>query len=164
MRIFFRWIIVFPSVFMAAFLITFPIHWVVMLIGACNPTDMSIVTEVVNGKECGVSFPLGLINSESLERIFYSIFVLPTVIYVAYNVAPKFKLYTSIFIGGIIYLLIIIRGIIYPFVSDSLVPEWENGGLAVLEFLIKLIFWNMIPVITIIWLKNNYQEVEKKEL
>ena len=163
MKTLFRWIIVLPSAFIAAFLITFPIHWVVMLIGACNPTDMSIVT-VVDGKECGVSFPLGLINSESLERIFYSIFVMPTIIYVAYYVAPKFKLYTSIFIGVIIYLLIIIMGIIYPIVSDSIVPEWEYGGLAVLEFMIKLIFWNVMPVITIILLKDNYQEVEKEEL
>jgi hypothetical protein len=84
-----RWIAVLPAALMGALLVSFPVHWAVMLISLFDRPDESAIT--VNGKGL-----LASIDPQVLERFGYALFVPMVLIVVGAKVAPRFKFQTGI--------------------------------------------------------------------
>ena len=95
-----RWLAVLPGAFLCVFLVTFPIHWAVMLIQILGRSDNDAFISI-NGKTL-----LAAIPPEMLERFGYAFFAPLVMIIVGTIIAPKFKFQTSIALAvfwGIIF-------------------------------------------------------------
>lgn len=84
-----RWIAVLPAALLSGLLVTFPIHWIVLLIGLVDNPNESVIT--VNGKGL-----LASINPATLERFGYALFVPIAALTAGAMVAPRFKFQTGI--------------------------------------------------------------------
>lgn len=110
-----RWIAVLPGSFLSAVIVSFPIHWLVMLIGLFGrASDDAFVS--IDGKT-----PLAAIPPEILERFGYAFFVPLTIIIVGAIIAPKFKFYVGIVLS-ILWVSLLILGLIIA--SHLVTFEW----------------------------------------
>ena len=95
-----RWLGILPGAFLCVFLVTFPIHWTVMLIQILGRSDNDAFISI-NGKTLIAAVP-----PEMLERFGYAFFAPLVMIIVGTIIAPRFKFQTSIVLAilwGIIF-------------------------------------------------------------
>jgi len=111
-----RWLGVLPGAFLCVFLVTFPIHWAVMLIqifGSSAPDTLISIDDKTL---------LAAIPPEMLERFGYALFTPLVMVIVGTKIAPNFKFQTSI-------ALAVLWGIIFGasmivFISQGQYSDW----------------------------------------
>jgi len=116
-----RWLAVLPAAVLAVLIVSFPVHWAVL-----------IFINMSNSEEAGL---LGLLNwpPESLERLGQAFFAPLALVYIGAKVAPAFKLHTA----GVLMILYAI-GLGYALTYGSLIGAYEGwlwlefGGVAAL--------------------------------
>lgn len=84
-----RWLCVLPGALLAALLVAFPVHWVVMLIQVFGRSDDAMIT--VDGKT-----PLAAIPPEVLERLGQAFFASFAIVGAGTWIAPRHKFRTGI--------------------------------------------------------------------
>ena len=109
-----RWIAVLPAAFACALLVTFPVHWIVVLVGLFDQPNESMIT--VDGKGL-----LASIEPQLLERFGYALFIPMVLIIVGAKVAPHFKFQTGI---GLAILWGILFGAAVAFGLTRALFEW----------------------------------------
>jgi len=112
-----RWLGVLPGALLCVFLVTFPIHWTVLLIqifGGADPDAMITI---------GGKTPIAAIPPEMLERFGYAFFAPLVMLYVGAIIAPKFKFQTAIALA-VLWGIIIGAGLAFSS-SGSDWPWWR---------------------------------------
>lgn len=106
-----RYIICIPVGFIAAILVTFPVHWVVLMITSCQSEGV-----ILDEHGCYRSL-WTLVDAESLERIGYGVFEPIAFLFTATNIARSYSKRFVISLTGI-WLLFAIGAF------SLLLPEW----------------------------------------
>ncbi len=126
-----------PSGLVAAVLITFPVHWGVTMVTACNEDGLII-------DESGCSRSLwSLIDAETLERVAYSAAVPAAFVYVACAVMPVRKLWMPSLVAA---LWVAFFGLVTSFsVLDSGL-QLDYSGLGWLELFVVAVLNIAVPI------------------
>lgn len=112
-----RWVAVLPGALLSAFLVSFPIHWSVMLLKYFGTEH----------DDSGITYtnPLSAIPSEVLELFGYAFFTPFIITWVGARIAPKFKFQTSIALAivvGVVY------GVAATFIADDISSGLYTAG------------------------------------
>ena len=121
-----RWLAVLPGAFLCALLVTFPIHWVVMLIQLFGDSGDDAVVSI-GGKN-----PLAAIPPEMLERFGYALFTPLVMIMVGAKIAPKFKFPTGI-------ALAVLWGIVFGAGMALAISQGQYSGGGWLRFIVTCV-------------------------
>ena len=120
-----RWIAVLPGAILAGILVTFPVHWVALLIHHFGGSGDSFIT--VDDKSLVAAMPL-----EMLERFGYALVVPATIVVTAAWIAPRFH-----FITAVVMTVLIGCGLTFALLqlqtsgSDIRDPAWRIALLVV---------------------------------
>ena len=84
-----RWILVMPGALLAAILILFPLHWLLLIIFALasSPSPDAIIST----KDCSTSFIFCFLEIETVERLGYGFITPLTIIVASSYIAPSKK-------------------------------------------------------------------------
>jgi hypothetical protein len=130
-----RWIAVLPAGVVCAFLVTFPIHWGVMLIQYFGKPEE-------NSKTVTYTNPLAMIPPDVLEMFGYALFVPMVLITSGAILAPRFKFRTGIAIA------ILFLGLCCLLLGNS-----ESIDISGFRYAVTIILW----VVGVAWgLYNAY--------
>lgn len=113
-----KWLAVLPGGFLAALLVTFPIHWVVVLIQLTDRPDEAIIT--IGNKGLLASIP-----PEILERLGYALFVPGVFVAAGARIAPCYQFGTALILAVVVvafqvsaYILVPLLG--YEFTGNTI--------------------------------------------
>ncbi len=110
-----RWFAVLPGALIAAFLVTFPLHWLLYLVFAHNGTFLGFI-ELPDGANI------------SIERALYPAVIALTFVMAGYKIAPGHKYRTSIALA-VLYVITFLWALI--FMSE----QYPMGGRSILALL-----------------------------
>lgn len=122
-----RWILILPGSIISAILITFPIHWVVVLIQLTHKRGDTIEVDSLTGL-------LACIPPEMLEHFGDALFVPMILIIAGAKIAPRFKFQTGITIA-------ILDGILCGFFIGTFYSENLRNDMSRLQWTITIILW-----------------------
>ena len=123
-RFWLRWLAVLPAGILSAVLVTFPVHWAVLIVTGFSGNDDSI--------------GLGDLPPEPLERLGVAFFVPLTFIMVGAKVAPTYRLQTAVVLI-ILLAMAFSAGLTYIASSDDVGFEYQGWGW--LEFTALVALW-----------------------
>jgi hypothetical protein len=115
-----RWLLILPGAFLAGFIVTFPVHWIVQIYKFLPDSGDSAITN-----EYGESI-LHALQLQDLERIGYALVVPATGIYVASLIAPRARFIVAIGMASLIVFFITTALFLYPRpgVDFGAIPSW----------------------------------------
>lgn len=128
-----RWIVVLPGALIAAFLATFPLHWILYIAFAYNGTLLGFIE-----LPPGANIPI--------ERALYPFVIAITFVLAGYTIAPQYKFNTSVVLTAL-YLISFTSAIFLAPSQFSLEPR---GVLALIGLLLALY---------IAWRKSRHEEM-----
>jgi hypothetical protein len=117
-----RWVAVVPAGILAALIISFPLHWTVMM--------------MASGSEDDGTLGLSDLPPETLERWGMAFFLPMAFIVAGAKVAPQFKLQTAV---GLMLLLAIVLSASTTYVATNNLFAYEGWGW--LEFILVICLW-----------------------
>jgi hypothetical protein len=118
-----RWVAVFPGALVTALLVTFPVHWIVMLIHS-NPEHT-----------------LSGIPVRRLEYAGYAFFLPLTFVLVGANIAPFYKFKTGIVLACL-WLLFVVGSVVLSVRSGGQILWWTvpmSGALALTALILAVV-------------------------
>lgn len=107
-----RWLAVLPGAVLCAFLVEFPIHWAVMLIGYFGTEHDNNSITYTN--------PIAAIPPDVLELFGNAFFTPFVIVSVGARIAPKYKFYTGI-------ALAVLLGVVYGVFSTLVAKDISEG-------------------------------------
>ena len=84
-----RWILVMPGAFLAAILILFPLHWLLLIIFALASSPSP--DAIISAKDCSTSFIFCFLEIKTVERLGYGFITPLTIIVASSYIAPSKK-------------------------------------------------------------------------
>ena len=132
LRYWLRWIAVLPGGVVAALLVTFPLHWAILLIYAIGGSPDASITQVDEfGEERGCAL-MGLtcfVSAETLERLGMSFIVPYLIIFAGAWVAPSQRM-----IAGIAMAILVALGLGSVYTFSFSAPQFGYSGWESLHY------------------------------
>ncbi len=120
-----RWFAVLPGAILGALLVSFPVHWAIVLYQLFDNPDESIIT--INGKSLFAAIPI-----EILEGLGLAFFVPLVMIVVGTKIAPSHKFQTGI-------ALAVLWGILFVSAATIVISRGQYVGWQWLIFVLTCV-------------------------
>jgi len=154
-----RYLIAIPIALLAAALVTFPVHWLVLLVNSCQPDG--IVSEA---GECSKGL-WSIVDAETLERLGYAAFTPATFIYTAASILPnRSKWVPPIF--AVLWLSVVVTTLVwttsdnYQIISGR---KLDYSGWGWVEFVFVVLFQFLSSGITAVLMFKERSKMKKSQ-